>query len=49
MGIDRFYPSGRLRAQTAAADRRVVLIVGDGAAQLTIQELGSMLAISSAR
>ncbi|MDK8008497.1 thiamine pyrophosphate-dependent enzyme, partial [Escherichia coli] len=30
-------------AQIAAADRRVVLIVGDGAAQLTIQELGSML------
>ncbi|SNY63021.1 alpha-keto acid decarboxylase family protein [Enterobacter sp. CC120223-11] len=30
-------------AQTAAPDRRVVLVVGDGAAQLTIQELGSML------
>lgn len=30
-------------AQTAASGRRVVLIVGDGAAQLTIQELGSML------
>ena len=30
-------------AQIAAAERRVVLIVGDGAAQLTIQELGSML------
>lgn len=30
-------------AQTAAAERRVVLIVGDGAAQLTIQEMGSML------
>ncbi|MGF7448717.1 thiamine pyrophosphate-dependent enzyme, partial [Klebsiella michiganensis] len=30
-------------AQIAAADRRVVLVVGDGAAQLTIQELGSML------
>lgn len=30
-------------AQTAAPGRRVVLIVGDGAAQLTIQELGSML------
>lgn len=30
-------------AQTAAPDRRVVLLVGDGAAQLTIQELGSML------
>ncbi|WP_257638126.1 thiamine pyrophosphate-dependent enzyme, partial [Klebsiella pneumoniae] len=26
-----------------AAERRVVLIVGDGAAQLTIQEMGSML------
>lgn len=30
-------------AQTAAPDRRVVLIIGDGAAQLTIQELGSMM------
>jgi indolepyruvate decarboxylase len=30
-------------AQLAAPDRRVVLLVGDGAAQLTIQELGSML------
>ncbi len=30
-------------AQTACPDRRVVLIVGDGAAQLTAQELGSML------
>lgn len=30
-------------AQTAAPDKRVVLITGDGAAQLTIQELGSML------
>lgn len=30
-------------AQTACPDRRVVLISGDGAAQLTIQELGSML------
>lgn len=30
-------------AQTARPGRRVVLIVGDGAAQLTIQELGSML------
>jgi indolepyruvate decarboxylase len=30
-------------AQTACPDRRVLLIVGDGAAQLTIQELGSML------
>lgn len=30
-------------AQTACPERRVVLIIGDGAAQLTIQELGSML------
>lgn len=30
-------------AQMAAPERRVVLIIGDGAAQLTIQELGSML------
>ncbi|EMO7788274.1 MULTISPECIES: thiamine pyrophosphate-binding protein [Citrobacter] len=30
-------------AQTACPDRRVILIIGDGAAQLTIQELGSML------
>jgi indolepyruvate decarboxylase len=30
-------------AQTAAPDRRVVLIIGDGAAQLTIQEIGSMM------
>lgn len=30
-------------AQTAEPERRVILIVGDGAAQLTIQELGSML------
>ncbi|MEO3991825.1 alpha-keto acid decarboxylase family protein [Pseudocitrobacter cyperus] len=30
-------------AQTARPERRVVLIIGDGAAQLTIQELGSML------
>ncbi|EGT0662101.1 indolepyruvate decarboxylase [Citrobacter werkmanii] len=30
-------------AQTASPDRRVILIIGDGAAQLTIQELGSML------
>lgn len=30
-------------AQTVAADRRVVLIIGDGAAQLTIQEMSSML------
>lgn len=30
-------------AQTAAPERRVILITGDGAAQLTIQELGSML------
>lgn len=30
-------------AQTAAPERRTLLIIGDGAAQLTIQELGSML------
>ncbi|MBM3073706.1 indolepyruvate decarboxylase [Enterobacter sp. RHBSTW-00994] len=30
-------------AQTACPQRRVVVITGDGAAQLTIQELGSML------
>ena len=30
-------------AQTACPDRRVIVITGDGAAQLTIQELGSML------
>ncbi|MBB1201757.1 indolepyruvate decarboxylase [Enterobacteriaceae bacterium 89] len=30
-------------AQTAAPERRVVLVIGDGAAQLTVQELGSML------
>lgn len=30
-------------AQTACPDRRVILIIGDGAAQLTIQELGSTL------
>lgn len=30
-------------AQTASPERRVILITGDGAAQLTIQELGSML------
>ncbi|MDT7128290.1 thiamine pyrophosphate-binding protein [Citrobacter braakii] len=30
-------------AQTACPDRRVILIIGDDAAQLTIQELGSML------
>ncbi|NYS28372.1 indolepyruvate decarboxylase [Pantoea sp. WMus005] len=30
-------------AQTADPERRVILIVGDGSAQLTIQELGSML------
>ncbi|ECF5951828.1 indolepyruvate decarboxylase, partial [Salmonella enterica subsp. diarizonae] len=30
-------------AQTACPDRRVILIIGDGAAQLTIQEMGSML------
>ena len=30
-------------AQTACPQQRVVLIIGDGAAQLTIQELGSML------
>lgn len=30
-------------AQTAQPDRRVVLVIGDGAAQLTIQELSSML------
>lgn len=30
-------------AQTARPDRRVILIIGDGAAQLTIQEMGSML------
>ncbi|WP_213133698.1 alpha-keto acid decarboxylase family protein [Citrobacter sp. FP75] len=30
-------------AQAACPDRRVILIIGDGAAQLTIQELGSML------
>ncbi|PXO31107.1 indolepyruvate decarboxylase [Salmonella enterica] len=30
-------------AQTACPDRRVVLVIGDGAAQLTIQEMGSML------
>lgn len=30
-------------AQTASPNRRVVLITGDGAAQLSIQELGSML------
>ncbi|QHA88598.1 alpha-keto acid decarboxylase family protein [Serratia rhizosphaerae] len=29
--------------QTAQPDRRVVLLIGDGAAQLTIQELGSLL------
>lgn len=30
-------------AQTAQPERRVVLIIGDGSAQLTVQELGSML------
>lgn len=30
-------------AQTAQPERRVILIIGDGSAQLTIQELGSML------
>jgi indolepyruvate decarboxylase len=30
-------------AQTAEPSRRVILIIGDGAAQLTMQELGSML------
>ncbi|EEI7992692.1 alpha-keto acid decarboxylase family protein [Salmonella enterica subsp. enterica] len=30
-------------AQTACPVRRVILIIGDGAAQLTIQEMGSML------
>ncbi|EEM2996584.1 indolepyruvate decarboxylase [Salmonella enterica] len=30
-------------AQTDCPDRRVILIIGDGAAQLTIQEMGSML------
>lgn len=30
-------------AQTACPERRVILLSGDGAAQLTIQELGSML------
>ncbi|ENW5600312.1 alpha-keto acid decarboxylase family protein [Salmonella enterica] len=30
-------------AQTACPDRRVILIIGDGAARLTIQEMGSML------
>ncbi|HCB3588592.1 alpha-keto acid decarboxylase family protein [Citrobacter koseri] len=30
-------------AQTACPERRVILITGDGAAQLTIQELGSMM------
>lgn len=30
-------------AQTAFPHRRVILIIGDGAAQLTIQELGTML------
>ncbi|WP_337009813.1 indolepyruvate decarboxylase [Pantoea sp. AS142] len=30
-------------AQTADPGRRVILIIGDGSAQLTIQELGSML------
>jgi len=30
-------------AQTAQPERRVVLVIGDGAAQLTIQELSSML------
>lgn len=30
-------------AQTAEPQRRVVLLIGDGAAQLTVQELGSML------
>ncbi len=30
-------------AQLAARKRRVILIIGDGSAQLTIQELGSML------
>lgn len=29
--------------QTAEPDRRVLLLIGDGAAQLTVQELGSML------
>ncbi|HGY3714623.1 alpha-keto acid decarboxylase family protein [Citrobacter sp. Res13-Sevr-PEB04-36] len=32
-----------LGAQTACPARRVILIIGDGAAQLTIQELGTML------
>ena len=30
-------------AQTACPQRRVIVLTGDGAAQLTIQELGSML------
>lgn len=35
--------SAAFGAQTACPDRRVILIIGDGAAQLTIQEMGSML------
>ncbi len=29
--------------QTAEPQRRAILLIGDGAAQLTVQELGSML------
>ncbi|VFT75171.1 indolepyruvate decarboxylase [Klebsiella aerogenes] len=43
MGVDWFTLPAAYGAQTAAEERRVVLIVGDGAAQLTIQEMGSML------
>lgn len=40
--IGYFLPAA-FGAQTACPDRRVILIIGDGAAQLTIQEMGSML------
>jgi indolepyruvate decarboxylase len=43
VGLDWFYSPGRLWRTNRGGGRRVVLIVGDGAAQLTIQEMGSML------
>ena len=41
MGVDRLTLPAALGAGLAERDRRTVLLIGDGAAQLTVQELGA--------
>ena len=41
LGLNRLHAARRVGAAVAHPDRRTVLLIGDGAAQLTIQELGT--------